>query len=108
MLLQNYKYNATFVQQTMLSMGKRFTRFLIDKVDERLNDVEKEKKFDIGMITVGGLICVIGIYLLVLQVDKGGPSIIIGLLLLIIGFFVSYTMIKEFIADCKKTKNNSK
>ena len=60
------------------------------------------------MITVGGLICVIGIYLLVLQVDKGGPSIIIGLLLLIIGFFVSYTMIKEFIADCKKTKNNSK
>lgn len=85
-------------------MSKRLSRFLIDKVDEKLGDIEKEKKFDIIMIVIGDILFVIG--LLLVSVCKSGNSILfIGLVFLMLGLILSYVMTKEYIADCKKAKH---
>lgn len=84
-------------------MAKRLSRFLIDKVDERLGDVEKEKKFDIYMIILGIVILLAGICILVFR-SLSGPIAAIAILITLAGFVFTYTMIKEYIADCAKAK----
>lgn len=82
-------------------MSKRLSRFLIDKVDKCLNDIEKEKKFDILMIVVGITVFIIGLSIVVFpHVHKG--LFFLGLFFLLSGFVLIYVMTKEYISDCKK------
>ena len=80
-------------------MSKRLSRYLIDKVDARLGDVEKEKRFDIIMIVVGVLLMLSGIFL-----ASSHVSIILGVILSILGFAIAYVMIQEYHDDCKKAR----
>lgn len=84
-------------------MAKRLSRFLIDKVDERLGDVEKEKKFDIIMIVVGVVSLLAGFLILALSPDTG-VAVVIAILLLMLGVALTISMVKEYIADCAKAK----
>lgn len=87
-------------------MAKRLSRFLIDKVDERLGDVEKEKKFDIIMLIAGIIMALLGIIVVYINANDGSKTtIFVGLLLTMIGFVLAYVMTKEFIADCKKAQS---
>ena len=82
----------------------RATRFLIDKVDTRLGDVDKEIKFDKSAIAV----CVAAIVLEIAFAFLAGTSQVFVVLSLIFGFFaitalyILVIMIKELKADQKK------
>lgn len=82
----------------------RATRFLIDKVDTRLGDVNKEIKFDKSAIAV----CVAVIVLEIVFAFLASTSEVFVVLSLIFGFFaitalyILVIMIKELKADQKK------
>lgn len=82
----------------------RTTRFIIDKIDAKLGDPEKEKTFDLAVIALGVLAIAVGIFLASTMIDKNNRLAVVGFLLLLVGFSLVYVMTKEFIADCKKTK----
>jgi hypothetical protein len=52
-------------------MSKRSTRFLIDRIDERLGSVEKEIKFDKIAIGVSALVMIIGIVMSTFAMNNG-------------------------------------
>ena len=82
----------------------RLSRYLIDKVDERLGDVEKEKKFDIIMIIVGVILLLSGLALTSLLGNDSKYAAIGGVVLSMIGLAFIYVMTKEYIDDSKKAK----
>lgn len=84
-------------------MSKRLSRFLIDKVDERLGDVRKEKVFDLIMIAVGAVVTLVGIYVLLFRADAWLMRVI-GIFIIIAGCSLAYIMTREYIQDCKKEK----
>lgn len=72
---------------------------MIDKIDQNLNSIEKEIKFDKVMIAVGFLIMVASGVVLFVCVDAHP---IIGLmcgLIFILGLLLAYAMIKEYLND---------
>ena len=82
----------------------RSRRFIIDAIDERLGNVEKEKKFDICMIVLG-IVLICGGFIIAVSLSQAYPKIIIlSLILSMMGVALSYVMTKEYIADCKKAK----
>ena len=84
-------------------MSKRLSRFLIDKVDERLGDVRKEKVFDLIMIAVGAVVTLVGIYVLLFRADAWLMRAT-GVFIIIAGCSLAYVMTREYIQDCKKEK----
>ncbi len=86
-------------------MSKKPGRYIIDKIDARLGDVEKEKKFDLACIFISVLI--IALSAVLMSIDKV-KLMIVGLFLAIIGVSFLYTMIKEYIADCRKGRSITK
>ncbi|MBP5676559.1 MAG: hypothetical protein J6W94_06060 [Bacteroidales bacterium] len=84
-------------------MSKRLSRFLIDKVDERLGDVRKEKVFDLIMIAVGAVVTLVGIYVLLFRADAWLMRAT-GIVIIIAGCSLAYIMTREYIQDCKKEK----
>ena len=85
----------------------RSKRFLIDSIDERLGDVEKEKKFDLIMVAVGVALIIAGILLITL-IKESGKLAILYIFMVMLGVFLAYAMTKEYIDDCKKAKNQNK
>lgn len=84
-------------------MSKRSTRFLIDRIDERLGSVEKEIKFDKIAIAVGVLVLIIGVVMSTLSMNNGKGAIgILGILIAMAGGAVLYAMVKELISDTKR------
>ena len=84
-------------------MSKRSTRFLIDRIDERLGSVEKEIKFDKIAIAVSVLVLIIGIVISTLSMNNGKGAIgILGILITMAGVAILYAMVKELISDIKK------
>ncbi len=84
----------------------RASRFLINRIDERLGDMEKEKKFDILMIFAGLALISTGVLLLCFCLTKSAWTILC-FFMIIAGLSISYVMIKEYIDDCKKaTRQN--
>ncbi len=88
-------------------MGKRASRFLIDKIDERLGSVEKEKRFDIALVIAGIALTVAGISGIVIDNGNNPGVCAICLMLTITGVCFAYVMTKEYIADCKKRKSQN-
>ena len=92
----------------------RATRFLIDKVDNKLGDVDKEIKFDKTMISVCLGIVALEIILLALCTPVPFFQIpaIVGAFLSAIALFIIPVMVKELKDDREKAKrmkeNNSK
>jgi protein-S-isoprenylcysteine O-methyltransferase Ste14 len=84
-------------------MSKRSTRFLIDRIDERLGSVEKEIKFDKIAIAVSVLVLIIGVVMSTLSMNNGKGAIgILGILITMAGVAILYAMVKELISDIKK------
>jgi len=81
----------------------RSTRFLIDRIDQRLGNVEKEKKFDLIMVFVGFIIMAAG-FILVMLKENVGTIGILYIFMIMAGLSLSYAMVREYIADCKKAK----
>lgn len=82
----------------------RSRRFLIDAIDERLGDVEKEKKFDLIMVAIGLALIVTGVLLLSLCISNHAWTAIIYLFMIMAGVALCYVMTKEYIDDCRKAK----
>lgn len=87
--------------------NKRASRFLIDKIDERLGSVEKEIKFDIAVVIAGIALTVAGMISFVIDNGKHPGFCTICLMLSITGVCFAYVMTKEYIADCKKEKSQN-
>ena len=85
--------------------NKRASRFLIDKIDERLGSVEKEIKFDIAVIIAGIALTVAGMTGFIIDNGKHPGFCTICLMLSIAGVCFAYVMTKEYISDCKKKKS---
>lgn len=84
-------------------MSKRSTRFLIDRIDERLGSVEKEIKFDKIAIAVSVVVLIIGVVMSTLSMNNGKGAIgILGILITMAGVAILYAMVKELISDIKK------
>lgn len=84
-------------------MSKRSTRFLIDRIDERLGSVEKEIKFDKIAMGVSALVIIIGIVMSTFAMNNGKGAIgILGILITMAGVAILYAMVKELISDIKK------
>ena len=86
--------------------NSRTARFLIDRVDARLGDVEKEKKFDLIMVASGLILAIAGI-LLATFCETKGAIVILFIFMTMLGLAVSYVMLKEYIDDCKKAKRQN-
>jgi len=84
----------------------RSRRFLIDSIDERLGDVEKEKKFDIAMIFVGLVLVVSGALLLYFCSTKAALAVLY-IFMVMLGLALCYVMTKEYMDDCKKAKSQN-
>lgn len=84
----------------------RATRFLIDKVDNRLGDVNKEIQFDKTMISVCLGIIALEIILLALctLVPAFQVPAIIGAFLCALAIFIIPIMVKELKDDREKAK----
>lgn len=87
--------------------GNRSKRFLIDSIDERLGNVEKEKKFDLIMVAVGVVLIIAGILLIALNKEPSKLAVLY-IFMIMLGVFLAYAMTKEYIDDCKKAKNQNK
>lgn len=81
--------------------SSRSRRFLIDRIDERLGDVEKEKKFDLIMVFIGLALIITGALVIAFSAIRTW-AIIISLFLILLGLSLCYVMIKEYFDDCKK------
>ena len=92
----------------------RATRFLIDKVDNRLGDVDKEIKFDKTMISV--CLGIVALEIILLALCTAVPFFqipaIVGAFLCAIAIFIIPVMVKELKDDRGKAErmkeNNSK
>ena len=78
-------------------MSTRLSRFLINRVDERLADVEKEKKFDIIMIVAGICVLLSGVSLVIFRTETSRWAVFFGLIAMMIGTALIITMTKECI-----------
>ena len=92
-------------------MGRyKGSRFLIDKIDERLGSVDKEIEFDKFMIKLSLVLIIVCIGLIVLSVFQifTGKAAIVGLILgvLLSFFFFLFRnmMISELKADLEKAR----
>lgn len=87
----------------------RATRFIIDKVDARLGNVEKEIKFDKTVIGVCLSIIAVEILLLALSstLDCLVVPTIVGAVLAALSICALPVMIKELIDDTQKAKTLS-
>lgn len=85
----------------------RSRRFLIDRIDERLGDVEKEKKFDLIMVAVGIAILLAGV-LLISFCHTPGNWVVLFIFMIMAGLALTYVMTKEYFDDCKKAKLQNK
>ena len=83
--------------------SSRTRRFLIDRIDERLGDVEKEKRFDLIMVFIGLALTISGALIISFSAIRTW-AVILSLALLLVGVSLCYVMIKEYIDDCKKAK----
>ena len=88
-------------------MIKRASRLLIDKIDERLGSLEKEKRFDIAVVIAGIVLTVAGISGIVIENGNHPGVCAICLMLSITGICFAYVMTKEYIADCTKEKSQN-
>jgi uncharacterized membrane protein YiaA len=84
----------------------RSKRFLIDAIDERLGDVEKEKKFDLIMVFVGLAMAVVGVLLLSVGITNSTWAAL-EIIMVMVGVALCYVMTKEYIDDCKKAKRQN-
>jgi uncharacterized membrane protein len=84
----------------------RATRFLIDKVDSRLGDVDKEIRFDKTMISVCLGIVALEIILLALSMPFPFFQVpaIIGAFLCALAIFIIPVMVKELKDDREKAQ----
>lgn len=87
----------------------RATRFIIDKVDAKLGNVEKEIKFD--KIIIGICLCIIAleIILLAFSAESGRLTVptIVGAILAAFSICALPIMIKELKNDKEKAKRLS-
>ena len=81
-------------------------RFLIDRIDERLGSVEKEIKFDKIAICVGAIITVVGLLLCILCGITHAGLFVLGLMLIMTGLAIMFSLTKELISDTKRAKQN--
>lgn len=85
------------------------TRYLIDKVDDKLGSVEKEIRFDKAMIRGSLAVIALEIILIVLAsfFSVFGIPAIVGAFLAAIGLYVFFVMEKELRDDLAKAKKNA-
>ncbi len=85
------------------------TRYLIDKVDDKLGSVEKEIRFDKAMIRGSLAVIALEIILIVLAsfFSVFGIPAIVGAFLAAIGLYVFFVMEKELSDDLAKAKKNA-
>lgn len=94
-------------------MGKygmfRSSRFLIDKIDAKLGDVDKEIKFDKSAISACIILFFVGLGLVALGSSRNLSVglIIIGVLLSLFCFF-AYAIMKQELEDDKKKAEKMK
>ena len=91
----------------------RATRFLIDSIDAKLGDVDKEIQMDKSVIAISVFFLVLEAILIPLAVMYEGnkylaAGAVIGGFFAIIFLYVLVTMIEELISDIHKKKNASK
>lgn len=89
-------------------MKSKGSRFLIDKIDSKLGSVEKELKFDKAVIFVGVGIVVISAFVLGIFINSHPVLALLSTMALMFGFFLSYTMVKEFLSDLKRYQSQYK
>ena len=86
-------------------MNNRGQRSLIDDIDKKTSNVEKELKFDKSMMAVGIIIIILSSVALFLIVNEHPLlSLFLGLLI-VLGLFLTYTMVKEYIRDYRKKQS---
>ena len=90
----------------------RATRFLIDSIDAKLGDVDKEIQMDKSVIAISVFFLVLEAILIPLAVMYEGnkylaAGAVIGGFFAIIFLYVLVTMIEELISDIHKKKNAS-
>ncbi len=85
------------------------TRYLIDKVDDKLGSVEKEIRFDKAMIRGSLAVIALEIILIVLAsfFSVFGIPAIVGAFLAAIGVYIFLVMEKELSDDLAKAKKNA-
>lgn len=84
------------------------TRLIINKIDARLGNVEKELKFDKIAIFSGLGLATICAILLYIFIDNHPILALFLALLLFFGLCVAYTMTKEYFDDLKRFKSQQK
>lgn len=85
-------------------MAAKGTRYLIDRIDQKLGGIEKELKFDKVVISIGLGILIIAAIILFCVVDSYPVLAIFSALFFMFGLFLIYTMAKEYIRDLKRLR----
>lgn len=81
------------------------SRFLIDRIDQRLGNVDKEIKFDTIAIAFGIFLTIAGILMCSLGGSLHAGLFALGIILCMSGTAIMYVLTKELISDIKKQKN---
>jgi len=83
-------------------MKTRNTRFLIDKIDNKLGSVEKELKFDKIIILVGLGCMILSAFVMGITINSHPALAVASTLVFMFGMFLAYAMVKEYYNDLKK------
>ena len=83
-------------------------RLIINRIDARLDSVEKELKFDKIAIFSGIDLAIICAILITFLIDMHPVLTLFLVLLLFFGLCIAYTMSKEYFDDLKRFKSQQK
>lgn len=83
-------------------------RLIINRIDARLDSVEKELKFDKIAIFSGIGLAIICAILITFLIDMHPVLTLFLVLLLFFGLCIAYTMSKEYFDDLKRFKSQQK
>lgn len=86
--------------------ASRGSRFLIDKIDAKLGGTKNELKFDIA-VAVLGLLMIAGGAIALCLCENNSAKALLPLMLVMLGFSFAYVMIKEFISDLKRYRQEN-
>lgn len=82
------------------------TRYIIDRIDNKLGSVEKELKFDKIAMGIGLGIMALFAFLMGVTLSSHPAIAIVFLMFAMFGFMLFYVMFKEYLADLRKAKQN--
>ena len=83
-------------------MNAKETRYLIDRIDQKLGGIEKELKFDKVVISIGLGILIVAAIIFLCAVDSHPVLAVFSALAFMFGLFLTYTMAKEYSGDLKR------